>query len=32
MNTNHPCATLATPINILVACDNNLGLIKVTIT
>jgi hypothetical protein len=31
-NTNHPCATLATPINVLVASDNNLGLIKVTIT
>jgi hypothetical protein len=30
-NTNHPCATLATPINVLVACDNNLGLTTVTV-
>ena len=31
-STMHPCATLATPINFLVACDNNLGLTTVTIS
>ena len=30
--TLHPCVNLASPVNILVGCDNNLGLITVTIT
>ena len=30
--TKHPCVSVASPINILVACDNNLGLITVMIT
>ena len=30
--TKHPCVTVASPINILVGCDNNLGLITVMIT
>ncbi len=29
--TDFPCATVKSPINILVGCDNNLGLILVTI-
>jgi hypothetical protein len=31
LTTLHPCATLASPVNILVGCDNNLGLITTTI-
>ncbi len=29
--TGYPCASVAGPVNLLVACDNNLGLIRVTI-
>lgn len=30
--TGHPCVTVASPIHLLVGCDNNLGLIRVMIT
>jgi hypothetical protein len=30
--TKQPCATIASPVNILVGCDNNLGLVTVTIS
>jgi hypothetical protein len=30
--TSYPCATVAGPIEFLVVCDNNLGLIRVTLT
>src|SRR5262249_30867600 len=30
--TKHPCVSVAGPVSILVACDNNLGLVTIMIT